>query len=423
LARKHRKDKKIERTPTKRQLSKWEKQKKQSKIIIISTVIIIILLAGVIGVGVYLDQVTPYQKAVIKVNDTVFSYDYYIKMLDTLTRGQRDQNVLKYYVDLAAGVIQEGEVLKEKAADMGITATSEEIEKELESAKLPRSDVNIDLARTRIITQKYMKQNCFPKQPKSVEQAEVQAMFLENSLMAKERKQRLLMGDNFSTMAGTLSIESTTQSKKGYLGWIPKGYESYAMGSLKDSAIKDVIFKMKPGEISDPVYDDNISKPFGYWVLEITEKDDTKGVHARGILLGSKEEAEKVRADLLNGADWAEMARKYSQDSSGKNGGDLGWKVPGMEKGMLDRILAALEVNKLSDVIRDDSVTTKGGYWVIQVLKLEDRPLDQNISQTLADECLGEWVQGLMKDAKIENLLDQSQKDLAVQKIIRSRSK
>jgi parvulin-like peptidyl-prolyl isomerase len=422
LAGKHRKEK-IERAPTKHQLSRWEKQKKLSRIILICTVALVIILAGVIGGGIYLDQVAPMKAVVLKVNDVPYDFDYYVKMLDVLTKGQTDTSMLKYYVDVVANIIQQGEVVKEKAGDVGITVTDDEITKELDTSKLPKSNVTIDLVRTRLITQKYMQQQCLPKQPKSVEQAETQAMLLETSFMAADRKQKLLLGENFTKMAASLSIDSYTQNKKGYLGWIPKGYEGVALGTLNTSAIKDVIFKLAPNEISDPVYDANIGKPFGYWVLQVLEKDATKGIHARGILFGLKDDADAVRAKLIAGASWNDMAKQYSQDSSKDTGGDLGWKVPGMEKGMLDRILSSQETTKISDVIRDDSIGTKGGYWVVQVLNRQERPLDATVSQTLSENCLTTWVDGLMESAKTENLLDQKQKDLAVQKVIKLRSK
>lgn len=422
MAGKHRKEK-VVRTPTKHQLSKWEKQRRLSRIITICAAVLIVAIMGVIGVGYYLEQVAPYQQTVIKVNDVSFNYDYYIKMYDIMTKGQKDKTMLTYYQDVVANVIQQGEVVKEKAASVGITVTDEEIAKELETAKLDKSDASVDLMRTRLIAQKYMQQVCLPKQPKLVEQSEVMAMALETEAMALDRKSKLLLGENFTAMASMVSIDNTTQSKKGYLGWIPKGYESYVLGSLKDSPFKDVIFKLPLKAVSDPLYDSNISKAYGYWVLEVMEKDDTKGVHARGILCGAKEEAEMVREKLKNGASWDEMAKQYSQDASKDNGGDLGWKVPGMDSTMLGRMLAAMEVKQLSDAIRDDTVTTKGGYWLVQVLNREERALDKTTSDVLLDECLSAWVEGLMKEAKVENLLDQAQKDKAVDKVVKLRSK
>jgi parvulin-like peptidyl-prolyl isomerase len=249
-------------------------------------------------------------------------------------------------------------------------------------------------------------------------------MFLEREKMAVERKQRLLAGDNFTNMAGMLSLDPVTQSKGGYLGWVPKGYEEYAIQSLNSTAFKDVIFKMQPKEISDPIYDPNMEKQFGYWVLELLEKDNTKGVHARGILVATMDEAEDIKAKLKNGESFEALAKQCSQHSSKDKGGDFGWKVPGMEKGMLDRIIAALKPNEISEIIRDESVKTKGGWWVVQVIdKQADRPLDEAIREKLADKCLSEWVNEQAKNAKINVQMDQAQMDWAADRVIKSRGK
>lgn len=421
MAGKHRKVK-VERAPTKHQLSRWEKEKRASRIIYICLAVIVIGLAIGIGLGVYFEQVVPYQKTVITVNDVSFDYDYYLKMFDTMTAGQTDSSILKAYTDVVANIVIQSELVKENAAEAGITCTDEEINKELEAANLDRNDANIALVRTRIITQKYTDQVCLPKQPQSVKQAEVEAMLLESTFMAEDRRQKLVLGDNFSTMAGMVSIDSVTLAKKGYLGWIPKGYESYALGELRDSALGEVIFTLTPEEISEPVFDADIEKAYGYWVLEVIEKDDTKGIHALGILCGSKEDADTARAKLKEGASWDAVARQYSQHDSKDNGGDLGWRAPGVDKDMLSRILSGMEANQLSDAIRDDSVSTTGGYWLVEVLNVEDRPLDSSISQILSEDCLTEWVESLIKDARTENMLDDQQKDLAVEKVIKNRS-
>jgi len=422
LAKKHRKEK-AEKTPTRHQISKWERQRRLSSIIIIVSAVFLVIVFGLVGYGYYSEQVMPYQKTVIKVNDKSFDMDYYIKMLDIYSKGQTS-DILKGFVDITANAIQQSEIIREKASELYVSVTDDEVNKGIEQAKLPESNVTTDMVKTLLLTQKIIKQHCLPKQPSGVEQVEVQAMFLENKLMADERRQRLLRGDNFTDMAGLLSLDSVTQSKKGYLGWIPKGYEGYELGSLKDSVLKDVIFKLEPKVISDPIYDSSMEKPFGYWVLEVIEKDDTKGVHARGILLATKDEAEDVRARIAKGESFDALAKQYSQHGSKDKGGDLGWIVPGMEKGMLDRIVAALQPNTLSEVIRDESLKTKGGYWLIEVMnKQMDRPLDDNIRQQLTEQCLSEWLSGQMKNAKIEILLDQKQKDWAVERVLKNRSK
>ena len=421
LAGKHRKEK-ITRTPTKHQLSKWEREKRLSRIIGIVTGVVIATVLGIIGFWVYNEQVLPYQQTVIKVNDKSYSMDYFIKTLDFYSQGQ-SSDITKLYADVVAQAIPQSQALIEGAPSANITLSDEEIAGELEQMKLPKDDVSTNMAKTRIIARKYSEMQCVPNLPGPVEQAEAQAMFLETKSMAYDRRQKLLLGDNFSTMAAMLSLDTVTQGKKGYLGWVPKGYEDRVLGTLKDSALKNVLFKLDVKSISDPVYDESMEKPFGYWVLEVLEKDDTRGVHAKGILFSSKDDAESVRARLVNGESWEDLAKQYSQHASKDKGGDLDWIVPGMDQGQLGRILAALEVKKISLVTRDDSLKTKGGYWIVQVLNRQQRPLDDSIKQTLLDECLGAWMQGLLKQAKVENLMDQKQKDFAANKVIKDRSK
>jgi len=421
LAGKHRKEK-ITRSPTKHQVSKWEKEKRLSRAIGIATAAVIVVVLGIIGYWYYSEQVMPYQQTVIKVNDKSFSMDYFIRTLDYYSKGQSG-DITKMYADVVAQAIPQSQAIIGAAPAANITVSDSEIDKELETMKLDRDDVSADMAKTIVIARKYSETQCLPRLPGPVDQVEAQAMLLETRSMAEDRRQKLLLGDNFSTMAGLLSLDPVTKGKKGYLGWVPVGYEDPALGTLKDSALKNLLFKLDVNSISDPVYDENMEKPFGYWVLEVLETHAANGIHARGILFSSKDDAEMVRPRLVNGESWADLAKQYSQHDSKDNGGDLDWIVPGMDKNQLGRILGTLEVKQVSLVMRDDSLTTKGGYWLAQVLDRQVRPLDDSIRQSLMEQCLSAWIQGLAKEAKVENLMDQKQKDFAVDKVIKNRSK
>jgi len=421
LAGKHRKEK-ITRAPTKHQITRWEREKRLSRIIGIVTGVVIAVVLGIIGYWVYSEQVMPYQQTVIKVNDKSFNMDYYIKMLDLYTKGQ-SSDITKFYTDVVAQAIPQGTAIIDGAQSANITVSDDEITKELEQMKLSRDVAAIDMAKTRVIARKYSEQQCIPNLPGPVDQVEAQAMFLETKSMAEDRRQRLLLGDNFSSMAAMLSLDTVTQGKKGYLGWVPRGYEDLALGSLKDSVLKNALFNLDVKTISEPIYDENMGKPFGYWVLEVLEKDNDKGVHGRGILFSSKDDADKVRPMLAAGGSWDDLAKQYSQhEASRDKGGDLGWIVPGMDKNQLGRILASLDVKTISPVTRDDSLQTKGGYWIVQVLDKRVRPLDDSIKQSLSDDCLAAWMKGLLQQAKVENLLDQTMKDFAYNKVIKNRS-
>ncbi|MDD5648332.1 MAG: peptidylprolyl isomerase [Dehalococcoidia bacterium] len=420
MAGKHRKAN-ITRTPTKHQVSKWKKEQRLSRIIGIVTGVVIAAVLGIIGYWYYSEQVMPYQQTVIKVNDKSYSMDYFIKALDFYSQGQT-ADVTKLYVDMVAQSIPQDQVAIDNAAAANITVSDDEITKRLEEMKLSRNDFTVDAVKTIIVAQKYMEQQCVPNLPAPMEQVEAQAMFLETKSMAEDRRQRLVQGDNFTTLAGLLSLEPVTQGKRGYLGWIPRGYEDRVLGTLKDSVLKNLLFNLDVVTISDPVYDENVEKPFGYWVLEVLEKDDAKGIHARGILFSSEDDAKMVRERLLNGESWDDLARQYSQHTSKDKGGDLDWIVPGVDSTQVGKILSTLEVKQISPVIRDDSQKTKGGYWLAQVLDKQVRPLDASIAQSLKEECVTAWMQGLLKQAKIENTLDQKQKDFAVDQVMKKRS-
>src|SRR3984885_642376 len=110
-----------------------------------------------------------------------------------------------------------------------------------------------------------------------------------------------------------------------------------------------------------------------------THKDEYRTperVHARHILLSTankpKEEVPKIQAQadallkqIKSGGDFAELAKKNSQDpGSAQKGGDLGWVSRGqMVKNFEDSVFT-LKPNEISNV-----VTTEYGFHIIQVLE------------------------------------------------------
>jgi len=131
-------------------------------------------------------------------------------------------------------------------------------------------------------------------------------------------------------------------------------------------------------------------------------------VHARHILLKTegKSDAEKAQLktkaeDLLKqlkaGADFAEMAKKNSEDPGGaQKGGDLDWLVRGQTVPEFEAALFALKPNELSGI-----VTTQFGYHIIQSLGHEQarvRPLEEvktQLAEELRKQTVAEKMQSL----------------------------
>ncbi|RKY83471.1 hypothetical protein DRQ09_10020, partial [candidate division KSB1 bacterium] len=79
----------------------------------------------------------------------------------------------------------------------------------------------------------------------------------------------------------------------------------------------------------------------------------------------AKKKIETIREMLLNGGDFAEFARNYSDDpNSAKNGGDLGMVKPGTFIKEFDDAAKNLKINEISPIIK-----TNLGYHIIQVIE------------------------------------------------------
>lgn len=77
-----------------------------------------------------------------------------------------------------------------------------------------------------------------------------------------------------------------------------------------------------------------------------------------------KEKAEAILDSLKHGADFAAMAKKYSEDpGSASNGGDLGWVSKGVFYPEFEAAAFALKPGQLSDVVE-----TPVGFHIIQLI-------------------------------------------------------
>lgn len=108
--------------------------------------------------------------------------------------------------------------------------------------------------------------------------------------------------------------------------------ENDQRGYISGVAIQTVIRTAVTDEALQSAYDARFKD-----VVPTTE------YNASHILVSTQEEAEKLKADLAAGADFAELAKANSTDTgSGANGGDLGWFGPGMMvKPFEDAVMAA----------------------------------------------------------------------------------
>ena len=83
---------------------------------------------------------------------------------------------------------------------------------------------------------------------------------------------------------------------------------------------------------------------------------------ARHILVSSQEECDKLREQIENGTDFAEVAKEHSQCPSGQQGGDLGEFRPGQMVREFDQVVFSDEVGKVHGPVKTDF-----GYHLIEI--------------------------------------------------------
>jgi len=84
---------------------------------------------------------------------------------------------------------------------------------------------------------------------------------------------------------------------------------------------------------------------------------------ARHILVKTKEEAETLKKQLANGADFASLAMKKSLCNTAKKGGDLGEFSPGKMVKSFDNIVFKKPVLKVHGPVK-----TKFGFHLIETI-------------------------------------------------------
>jgi parvulin-like peptidyl-prolyl isomerase len=422
LAKKHIKTE-LKRPPTKRQLSRWQRQRRIQRIIVIAGGIFFALVVGYISYGYYNEQVKPLHQPVVRINDTVFNMDYYVKLLELSTRGQ-DSTATWTTADELTNIIESTELIKEVSTNLGFGVSAEEINSELKNLKLPNERVYSDVVSSRLLADRLLQNYFDPKVPTECEQVRVQAMFLESDEAAREIVDKLKDGGDFTALANLHSLEATTKEKSGDLGWLPQDFAYAFLGDLRDSLLKDIPFRLEVGVLSEPTYDGSVNKGIGYWLVEVVEKDEERGIHVRGILLGSRQEAEEIRARIENGDDFGALAKEYSQDPISKGqGGDLGWTEEVRISSRVVQTLAnQLEPGAVSQPTADNSVQTKGGYWLVRVVdKDESRALDDETRNMLKLRLFEGLLVEQGEKSSIETYLTEEQKSWAVAQVLKQR--
>src|SRR5256885_2100347 len=224
---------------------------------------------------------------------------------------------------------------------------------------------------------------------------------------AEEVVKRLGGGAEFAQLAATYS-DAPDALQGGAMGWRSQQRlpELYGQG----------LAGLKPGDISKV-----FRSAAGFHVLKLLELRGAgapllvEQAHVRHILvrtndLVSEDEAKRkllsLRERIVNGVNFAELARLNSDDGSASRGGALGWIYPGDTVPEFERAFAELKPMEVSQPVK-----TPFGWHLIQVLERRTADMSSErrriearkaILDRKGDEAYQEWLRQLRDRAYIE---------------------
>jgi peptidyl-prolyl cis-trans isomerase SurA len=286
--------------------------------------------------------------------------------------------------------------LREREIDNSVVVTDAEVETELaREAREASGDSEYSLAHILVVV---------PQQA--------------NSQQIEQRRRRALAalselrrGSNFAQIAATYS-DAPDALQGGTLGW-------RASGRLPQVFL-GAVSKLQPGEVSDV-----LRSPNGFHIVKLLEKRGRAAVagvqqtNVRHILLRAREgltetearnRLQQMRDRITGGADFAELAKQFSEDASASKGGDLGWIAPGDTVPEFEKVMNALRDNEVSPPVQ-----TPFGWHLVQVLSRRSDELSadrkkiaakQAIRQRKADEAYQDWLRQMRDRAFVENRFD-----------------
>lgn len=233
------------------------------------------------------------------------------------------------------------------------------------------------------------------------------AEVLAKNLVVQARDINRTDAVSFMELASKHSIAQNAGSG-GDLGW-------RAAGALP-TLYADKIISMTAGEVSDPFLAGN-----NWHIVFLKEKRGNEAqwveqTRARHILvkpsvIRTDEEArillEKLRAQILAGDDFSELAKKNSEDyGSALKGGDLGWSNPGQFVPEFERVMTQLPVNDISEPFQ-----SQYGWHIIQVLERRTQNMSEEMLRQSAksfllkrrfDEELPVWLKEIRSEAYVD---------------------
>ncbi len=216
--------------------------------------------------------------------------------------------------------------------------------------------------------------------------------------------QQIKNGADFAELAKKYSEDPGSAAKGGDLGFVKRG------DLVKP--FEEVAFNLKPGQVSGIV-----ETQFGYHIIQLLERKGEK-IHVRHILirvvpteqdeLAVVKEIKELYKKAKSGADFAELAKKYSDDATTKDkGGELGWFQ--LDQLKVKEFRAVAETLKVGEV--SEPFKTRFGY---HILKMNDRREGGKMSLDKDWEQIEQWALARKRNREFQKWVQSLRKNVYI---------
>ncbi len=225
---------------------------------------------------------------------------------------------------------------------------------------------------------------------------------------------RVLAGEDFAKLAAEFS-SAPDALQGGALGWRPT--------SSVPALFLEALQGLKPGEVS-PV----MRSPAGFHLVKV---NDVRGAKATDVVAvqqtrvshilvkttevvsdtDARLRLETLRTRVLNGEDFAALARANSADLSAAKGGEIGWVYPGDTVPEFERAMDALQPGELSEPVKSPF-----GWHLVRVEERRTQDVSDErkravarntLRQRKADEAYEDWLRQLRDATFVDYRLEE----------------
>jgi peptidyl-prolyl cis-trans isomerase SurA len=288
--------------------------------------------------------------------------------------------------------------LREREVESRIRISETEISQLLQQqlqSQASRAPMNLNLAMILVAV------------PENSNELQIQAL----AARAQDIVRRARSGEDFVSLAKTFSQTTDQGANGGAMGLRPADrYPELFLQATQMLSVGDVSEVVRSGA--------------GFHVLKVLQREQTPATlmltqtRARHILLRPGQtltqsqaiaQLAALRQDIVAGkVDFADVARRLSQDGSAPQGGDLGWANPGMFVPEFEQAMNGLRPGQVATPL-----VSRFGVHLIEVTDRREVPMSDEQQRTLA--------RNLLREKKLEEAYDLWAEDLRARAYVEMR--